>query len=1002
VADCYSVVSEIKELMVFGQAANPGRVLGVATEYNALVQDAVRRLGECCDAVNKGQYAQAIFLADSTPVLLDLISVLDFDGAQSWNALARHFGAPSCAAFNAGSVQMLQDAYTHHEALEPLQKKYRRLAMKGGSVTEKLDVLRRVRKLDPSNPNWTQDIGALESVRIQEIAALLAEKSERMSEAEAVGMMKELSRSDLSIKPSETLLKTAKALSLKLKTKRVLAAMNSLVSRMNDAYAARDFQSANACLIELDALNQRDSVAFPVELQQPIQDARAWRTEQVAAAEKQAAYLQRLAELEGMVDAEAPPTDVKRFLRQFEYTDGTAPAGLFERAHSYVQRHELMEQRRRQGKLALIAAGVALVAGLAAWGALAIRDGRQTVAIAQEIRNATSTLNFASADQIVGKLKEDSPGKLNDFGIQQAVEELERARKDETTRLAQLNALTDQIDHVDLLSPKMDVLLGQAEKLVRTKPETDAVAEWKAKMEIVRREHSKDATEKASTLLAEADALLNPLKASDDPSAMKPLIAKMDDVLRKAELLKGLPREIEDQVKNYRTRLSNEEARATKLAAIKSENTEKLAKAHAALVAARTSITSDLKNYSGELMRKREEYAEVSPEFRHAGNWVDLVPAYVAALNWSEQAQSLVSKTPRAAADSLERYKDFREWLAAHSKQTENASPYQPLLQKYLARANFYTNSQKELTGLRALLKHDLMTKLYEFSVEDSAKGKTLYYTHDKGEQKNAGVDAFETEVFIDDTLTLEKKSFPRKGTGTIHESAHVTLAREISKLLEADIKTPAWSSSLPKAVRLVADASATDPYVRALLLNKLLPLDAQNFKTLSVSADLLKKVSGMCAEKISFWMPNDKVHGQLAAIAATLKEIQSELDGALKAFEAGREKMEIEGLYRPLILSAVAEAGADGTMNVLPIGGASAQKEYWTINAAEGGAFVFKIVAISGAEGGIRWIDGETVFAGQPLLSPKDGASTQDLARKFGSVASPFPSNLAAVQKLK
>ena len=124
----------------------------LVAEYQHHVEVAIRRLDECGEYLAAGQRAQALHLAETHPPLLDVIAALDFSGLQAWRALLARNNLPPPPVFNLTKIQFLDAAYGEHEALEPLQKIYRRLVLCQGGTPDKIALLRRLKLLDPNNP----------------------------------------------------------------------------------------------------------------------------------------------------------------------------------------------------------------------------------------------------------------------------------------------------------------------------------------------------------------------------------------------------------------------------------------------------------------------------------------------------------------------------------------------------------------------------------------------------------------------------------------------------------------------------------------------------------------------------------------------------------------------------------------------------------------------------------------------------------------------------------
>ena len=102
----------------------------VAAEYSRLCREAVQRLEQCAAMIDRGSDYQALQLAESEPILLDLIAALSFAEAPQWIDACAAQEMPVPPKFDPKAVNALNALYTKGiTANHPLYKDYRGAVM---------------------------------------------------------------------------------------------------------------------------------------------------------------------------------------------------------------------------------------------------------------------------------------------------------------------------------------------------------------------------------------------------------------------------------------------------------------------------------------------------------------------------------------------------------------------------------------------------------------------------------------------------------------------------------------------------------------------------------------------------------------------------------------------------------------------------------------------------------------------------------------------------------
>src|SRR5579859_6359233 len=83
-SDYRQVTDEIRAFLATADRARTPELSSLATEYAALCQEANGRLRRCLDYLRHGRRSEAIQLAESQPLLLDMVTALDFPEIDDW------------------------------------------------------------------------------------------------------------------------------------------------------------------------------------------------------------------------------------------------------------------------------------------------------------------------------------------------------------------------------------------------------------------------------------------------------------------------------------------------------------------------------------------------------------------------------------------------------------------------------------------------------------------------------------------------------------------------------------------------------------------------------------------------------------------------------------------------------------------------------------------------------------------------------------------------------
>jgi hypothetical protein len=184
-----------KQIRTVLSGENPGAAdEALAAHYGRLCHEACRRLEACAAMLEKGSDYQALQLAETEPVLLDLIAALSFEESQEWREYCKANELVVPEAFDSKAVQALDRLYSKGiSPNHPLYKEYR------GAVTSRDDVkalriMRSIVRLNPADANAKSELKRLENKHFQLTLQELRKSLSENHEVAAISHLAELER----------------------------------------------------------------------------------------------------------------------------------------------------------------------------------------------------------------------------------------------------------------------------------------------------------------------------------------------------------------------------------------------------------------------------------------------------------------------------------------------------------------------------------------------------------------------------------------------------------------------------------------------------------------------------------------------------------------------------------------------------------------------------------------------------------------------------------------
>lgn len=246
--DPQKLIDDIEGFLARSDQTLTNEVRAMVEEYNELCWMTESRLRRCEDYLRRGLVGEAIHLAEVEPAILDLVAALNFPGRPSWDEVLTMYGLPVPPGVNLPRAAALNQAYEHHQFIEPLLKEYRRLCLTHASLPQRVTVLRQLSQTDPTNSSWTDDLIACEAPALREMQQTA--KISRQDPVALATLAQQLQSNSWSNPDAQTLLQQVRE---ELTVVRAQQARNSLknigrelelaIRRDDSASAMRNYQA---------------------------------------------------------------------------------------------------------------------------------------------------------------------------------------------------------------------------------------------------------------------------------------------------------------------------------------------------------------------------------------------------------------------------------------------------------------------------------------------------------------------------------------------------------------------------------------------------------------------------------------------------------------------------------------------------------------------------------------------------------------------------------------
>ncbi len=359
-----NLVSQIRTLLAGSNFTRSAKLESLARDYAAACQAANQRLVLCQDFLNKGLRCEAVHHAQTPPDLLDSLGVLDFPERTRWDELTTAYGLPGAAQPNHYGAAALNQAFADHAPLEPLITRLRRLAIEQGPVSDRLQILHDLMRIDPQNPVWSESIGDFEKKRLQELERDI-ENAIGRKDAVALQTLQQELISGWVIPPPPALLASVQRSLKKLVDADHLRQLEALTNELTTAFARRQIDQVRDMLDRWRNLTERMGGNIPAAIQAKTKPVLAWNAKENKRVASDAEYQTVLEDMRITLEHNRTPETLRAKWKALEEFHRSVPVELRDRFQTVLEQIEQAKTRRQRKWMAWAGVGCAtLAAGL--------------------------------------------------------------------------------------------------------------------------------------------------------------------------------------------------------------------------------------------------------------------------------------------------------------------------------------------------------------------------------------------------------------------------------------------------------------------------------------------------------------------------------------------------------------------------------------------------------------------------------------------------------------
>ncbi len=803
-------------------------LMEMISQYAAACQASNARLRDCDDLLKRGLPTEAVFLAKAEPDLLDTVTLLDFPEKSDLLEICELYSITQPEPLLMEVAEVLQEAYTQRETLQPLLAQHQQLVLGRRPLRERIPLLREIRDVDPDSPFWIDDLREMESQRLREIADEARQATAQGDVASLQSLLAEAQSNQWVSAVPAALIQDLKKRGRATVTQDGKARMAELAEELHAAYMTQDAAQARLLREEWQAKQRIVKAPANDPLVEQVSPILQWLEDLDRVETEERNFQRAVLRVEQLVeDDQATMEELQKAGAELMRFERSLPTGLDLLFNQRMERLELGQTRKRQtiyGAVGFATLAAAAVFGVVIYFSIQADQARK---VAQAVQQHVEAGQLAQARELL----EGKPEFLSSTEWLEARQKLIDAEIAEQNRVTAWNQALSEVKtqleaaEADMTLAKLAAIeapLNTAKDLSRTETEKTAVlvaeGDWERKRGMTRQKLEAAFREQLSSAAAEVQVVDQTRNLNTE--AGRELMTRAEQKVMELQAeQEGVSRELTSQVELLQARLINARARA-----IEMETEERLLTAvtKGAFLSPTASLTeADGLRFSEAL----KDFAKNLPEHPRAAVFTAAAEASPLPATVGRRQLSLRWRSkliPVSFEEATERVNELTAYLEKYPN-----TPDRVLLERYLKWLNSIQLRQAEDgdedEGLARqairLFSSKLMSETYTLT---SHGGTKTYYLEEAHDGKKFGnppgfsyLVGFNGEVKKASLSTNDFSQVPSA------PAPHETFCKDSRRLFQS-VNLTNWDRLFKeRSLQLLAEPKI-DPFLRYLLLYKL------------------------------------------------------------------------------------------------------------------------------------------------------------------------------------
>ncbi len=460
--------------------------LQLYNQYLELYNNANQRIYQCDELLQRRMKLEAMNEVKKNPHLLELVSALDFAERPKLDLLVELYDWQPPAIIDVEKLEGIRRELNSLQMLQPLLAEYRRIS-RSNSITDKLEILRQLVKVDASNAEWK---AALEELENKYLAALIKEAQEAIENG-SFERLEEIYKEMVEVPwlvniPTMVLQKVSKY-AKQYREKCVSERAEKLLEKINAAYSSFDVNGLESLMEEWNLLCEEDGYQPTQEQLVQLNEAKAYLEIEQQEKNRHSKFQETLGKIVSGINGNAPIEEIERLYSEAESLELEIPESIVRRTMQYKEDCQQAFSTRRVLSICKILSAALVVLVLVILASRFAMDVLLSRKEAAKLEVAIHNGSLEEAKAILEEVEDNYPrlSKMPEISTMRGrIAELEAEFKDEHQAFEKAEMRLDELLQKENSSASdMKLLLAQCARQARSKVEKRRVDDLSKRVE---------------------------------------------------------------------------------------------------------------------------------------------------------------------------------------------------------------------------------------------------------------------------------------------------------------------------------------------------------------------------------------------------------------------------------------------------------------------------------------------------------------------------------------